>query len=203
MAVMDSPQLVEGQPARLDMGGSVPAGGGATVDTSVPCRVIGFSGGDVVLALGARPSQPLEQGDVGYLLLESRGQLHALRGEVAAPAGEELVLRLSDDIRLGQRRVFSRAPVPLPAALRSVDDVRAWKTVTQDVSAGGVRVARRGVDPGGGRLELSLTVGDHTVVADVRVVRATADDIGLRFERIERDDRLLLASLALAWHRRA
>jgi hypothetical protein len=37
----------------------------------------------------------------------------------------------------------------------------------------------------------------------VRVMRVTAEDVGLRFERIERDDRLLLTSLALAYHRRA
>ena len=33
-------------------------------------------------------------------------------------------------------------------------------------------------------------------------MRVTNDDLGLRFEEIERDDRLLLASLALAYHRR-
>jgi hypothetical protein len=33
-------------------------------------------------------------------------------------------------------------------------------------------------------------------------VRVTSEDLGLRFEEIERDDRMLLASLALAYHRR-
>ena len=34
------------------------------------------------------------------------------------------------------------------------------------------------------------------------VIRATPAHLGLRFERIERDDRLLPAALALAYHRR-
>ena len=36
----------------------------------------------------------------------------------------------------------------------------------------------------------------------MRVMRVTATELGLRFEQIERQDRLLLASLALAYHRR-
>ena len=39
------PHLVEGQPARLDVG------------ESLPCRVIGFSGPEVVLALEALPEE--------------------------------------------------------------------------------------------------------------------------------------------------
>jgi hypothetical protein len=36
----------------------------------------------------------------------------------------------------------------------------------------------------------------------VSPVRVTASDLRLRFDEIERDDRLLLASVALAFHRR-
>ena len=43
--------------------------------------------------------------------------MQAVRGEIGSPAGEEIVLRLSDDIRLGQRRIFSRAPISLPAVV--------------------------------------------------------------------------------------
>jgi hypothetical protein len=38
-------------------------------------------------------------------------------------------------------------------------------------------------------------------VAQVTVVRVTPTDLGLRFENLARDDRLMLASLALAYHR--
>ena len=189
MTVSTLPQLVEGQAAALDVG------------VSVPCRVIGFSGSDVVLALGAALPEVLE-GHVAYLLVESGGNLQAVRGKLGAPVGEELVLRLTDDIRLGQRRLFSRAPVPLPARLTDSAG-RTWSTVTRDVSAGGVRVARDGEGLAGERLELELQVGEYAVHAGVRVMRATAGDLGLRFERIEREDRLLLTSLALAYHRRA
>ena len=77
-----------------------------------------------------------------------------------------------------------------------------WSTVTRDVSAGGVCVARDGADPGDGTFEVRIQVADHEVVAEAVAVRVTSDDLGLRFEEIERDDRMLLASLALAYHRR-
>lgn len=184
------PQLVEGQPARLDIG------------ESLPCRVIGFSGLDVILALAQQPETPPEPGDPAYLLIESDGRMQAVRGRIGVPAGDEIVLRLSDDIRLGQRRTFSRAPIALPARVRARDGGDEWSTVTRDVSAGGVCVAREGADPGAGTLEVRIQVADHEVVAEAVAVRVTVDDLGLRFEEIERDDRLLLASLALAYHRR-
>ena len=193
-------QLVEGQIARLDVGASTrPATG-----ESLACRIIGFSGPDVVLALDTPPQHEIVSGSEAFLLLESNGNLQAVRGQIGVPAGEEVVLRLVDDIRLGQRRVFSRAPLELPAHVTAVDGSADWATRTLDISAGGVGVAREGAaDPGKGILKLKIQVADHEVLADVRVMRLTTTEIGLRFEEIERQDRLLLASLALAYHRRA
>jgi hypothetical protein len=192
MALASMPQLIEGQPARLDVG------------ESLPCRVIGFSGPDVVLAveaqLEAQLEEPPEVGAEAYLLLESDGRMQALRGCLGSPFGHELVLRLTDDIRLGQRRTFSRAPVPLPVRVRVGGE--EWTTVTRDVSAGGVSVDRAGIEPGGATLEVRIQVANHEVVAEAVAVRVTAADLGLRFEEIDRHDRLLLASLALAYHRR-
>jgi hypothetical protein len=185
------PQLVEGQPARLDIG------------ESLPCRIIGFSGPDVVLSLEEQPEESPEVGDSAYLLIEASGRMQAVRGTIGSPPGNEVILRLSDDIRLGQRRTFSRAPIALPARVRMLDGGDEWSTVTRDVSAGGVCVARNGgADPGSGTVEVRIQVADHEVVAEAVAVRVTGADLGLRFEQIERDDRLLLASLALAYHRR-
>ncbi len=181
-----APQLVEGQPARLDVG------------TSLPCRIIGFSHANVVLALSEQPEE-LEVGDPGYLLLETAGRVHALRGRIAVPPGDEVVLELTDGIRLGQRRTFSRAPLSLPATLRLPGGEVA--TVTRDISAGGVAVAREGATVPDGPFELAIQVAHHEVAARVTAVRVTATDLGLRFENLARDDRLLLASLALAYHR--
>jgi hypothetical protein len=179
--------LVEGQPARLDVG------------ESLACRIIGFSGPEVVLALESFPEEDIVRGAAAYLLLESEGQLQAVRGRVTAPSAEEVVLRLTDDIRLGQRRVFSRAPIPLPVRVRTRD--ADWASVTRDVSAGGVCVARDGDAPDDGSLQLTITVANHEVVAEARVVRVTESDLGVEFQQIEDQDRLLLASLALAYHR--
>jgi hypothetical protein len=182
-------QLVEGQPARLDVG------------ESLPCRIIGFSGPEVVLALELQPEEEIERGQTAYLLLESDGQLQAVRGQITAPSAEEVVLRLTDDIRLGQRRVFSRAPIPLPVRVRTADGATDWSSTTRDLSAGGVCVGREGMDPGPGPLELTITVASHEVVAHGRIMRVTDSEVGVQFERIEDQDRLLLASLALAYHR--
>jgi PilZ domain len=182
-------QLVEGQSARLDIG------------ESLPCRIIGFSGPEVVLALEAQPAEEIERGQQAYLLLESGGTLQAVRGRVTTPSDEELVFRLTDDIRLGQRRVFSRAPIPLPVRVRATDGSAAWSTTTRDVSAGGVCVGREDADPRGETLELTITVASHEVVVEGRIRRITSAEIGVQFERIADADRLLLASLALAYHR--
>jgi hypothetical protein len=186
MSAATMAKLVEGQPARLDVG------------ESLACRIIGFNGPEVVLALETEPQEEITHGASAYLLLESEGRLQALRGKVGALANGEVVLRLTDDIRLGQRRVFSRAPIPLPVRVRAGDS--DWSSVTRDVSAGGVCVARDG-DPGDGSIQLTITVADHDVVAEARVVRITDSDLGVEFEQIEDQDRLLLASLALAYHR--
>jgi hypothetical protein len=187
MSASTMPQLVEGQVARLDVG------------ESLPCRVIGFSGPEVVLALEAQPEESIERGASAYLLLESEGKLQAVRGQITAPSAEEVVMRLTDDIRLGQRRVFSRAPIPLPVHVKTPEGT--WTSVTRDVSAGGVCVGREGADPGDGPLELKISVASHEVVAKARVMRLTDSEVGVQFEEIADTDRLLLASLALAYHR--
>jgi PilZ domain len=188
---MSLPQLFEGQPARVDIG------------ESLPCRVIGFTGLNIVLALEQQPvdDEELDFEKPAYLLIDTGGRMQALRGHVDSLVGQEMVLRLSDRIQLGQRRIFSRAPIPLPVVVKSRDGAE-WTTVTRDVSAGGVCVARAGATSVDGALELRIRVANHEVVAEAIAMRVTTDDLGLRFEQIERDDRLLLASLALAYHRR-
>jgi PilZ domain len=191
MAVSTVPQLMEGQAARLDVG------------VSVPCRVIGFSASNVVLALLADLPEEMDPDTVAYLLVDTGESLQAVRGHIATPAGREIVLQLSDEIRLGQRRVFSRAPLNLPTVLRRPGR-GTWETLTRDVSAGGVRLARPpGPDPGLGEIDLELVVGEHRVRGQADVVRSTPHDLGLRFVDIDREDRLLLAALTLAYHRRA
>jgi hypothetical protein len=57
------------------------------------------------------------------------------------------------------------------------------------------------MDPGDGPLELTITVASHEVVVHARIMRVTDSEVGVQFERIQDADRLLLASLALAYHR--
>jgi hypothetical protein len=120
-------KLVEGQPARLDVG------------ESLACRIIGFSGPEVVLALETQPAEEIAGGSSAYLLLESEGRLQALRGESTRPR-------------------------------------------TARSSSGGVCVARDG-DPGDGSIQLTITVANHDVVAEARVVRVTDSDLGVSSSR--------------------
>jgi PilZ domain len=196
MATGFASALSEGQPAQLDLG-----------EETLPCLVVGFSGSEIVLApTGGLPLEPLEFGAASYLLIEFGGSLQALKAQVRAGYSEgELIATLLDPFRLGQRRNFSRAPIVMPAHLRPLGDEDApWTTFTRDISAGGLRVARQSSYRVSGFHEVTvgLVKTDHEVRAQAAAVRVTDKDISLSFTVIEPADRLLLAQLTFAYHRR-
>jgi hypothetical protein len=184
-----TPLLSEGRLGQLDLG----------LNGCAPCRITGFAGRDVFLKVEERL---FADGRVlpGYLLLDDRGTLQAVRGtaEQTGPGGA--VLHLSDGVA-GQRRLFSRAPLVLPAHVRDLDSERRWDTFTRDVSAGGVRIARDPEsDDRSRRSAITLSVGDARFVAEAVTTHVGSDGIGMRFVLIEPEHRALLAELALAYH---
>jgi hypothetical protein len=187
--------LSEGQPAQLDMG-----------EEAVPCLVVGFNGADIVLAFQAVPEEGLPANGISFLLIEADGRLHALKAYVRPGDAEgEFIATLLDPFRLGQRRSFSRAPLVLPAHLRPDGfDEKPWTTFTRDISAGGLRVARqssyRAADVH--EIVLGLVQADREIKAKASPVRITDSDISLSFTEIAAEDRLLLAQLTFAYHRR-
>lgn len=196
MATGFASALSEGQPAQLDLG-----------EEAVPCLVVGFQGSDVMLAPGsALPEDAIGPRTIAYLLIEAGGMLHALKAHIREGYTDgELVATLLDPFRLGQRRNFSRAPIVLPAHLRPAgDEDTPWTTFTRDVSAGGVRVARQSGYRGGGHHEvvLGLVQADREISATATEVRVTDADLSLSFVEIAAEDRLLLAQLTFAYHRR-
>jgi hypothetical protein len=198
MATGFASALSEGQPAQLDLG-----------DEAVPCLVVGFTGSDVVLApSGPLPEDALAPGRLTtYLLIDAGGSLQALKAEVR-PAGTdgELVATLLDPFRLGQRRTFSRAPLVLPAHLRPLGDRdNAPKTTfTRDISAGGLRVARQSsYEPADiHEVVIGLVQANREIKATASTVRETDTDVSLSFIEIATEDRLILAQLTFAYHRR-
>jgi hypothetical protein len=197
MATRFASALSEGQPAQLDLG-----------DEAVPCVVVGFSGSDVVLAAsGEFPPEILGTNRVtAYLLIEAGGMLHALKAEVRGAGDGEIVATLLDPFRLGQRRNFSRAPIVLPAHLRPIgDEEKPWTTFTRDVSAGGLRVARQSAyrEAPAHEIVIGLVQADREIRAIASEVRVTDTDLSLSFTNIEAEDRLLLAQLTFAYHRRS
>src|SRR3954447_8433223 len=196
MAISFASALSEGQPAQLDLG-----------DEAVPCLVVGFTGDDVVLAPQAElPPEALESGMTTYLLIEAGGSLQALKAEVRKGFSEgELVATLLDPFRLGQRRNFSRAPLVLPAHLRPAGDQAAPATTfTRDISAGGLRVARQSSyrEADLHEVVLGLVQANREIRAMAETVRVTRADVSLRFTDIGAEDRLILAQLTFAFHRR-
>jgi hypothetical protein len=187
--------LSEGQPAQLDLG-----------EEAVPCLVVGFDGADIVLAFQAMPEEGLPQNGISFLLIEADSRLHALKAFVRpGDADGEFVATLLDPFRLGQRRNFSRAPLVLPAHLRPLgDEDKPWTTFTRDVSAGGLRVARQSSyrDCDVHEIVLGLVQADREIKATATPVRITDQDVSLSFTEIGAEDRLLLAQLTFAYHRR-
>jgi hypothetical protein len=197
MATGFASALSEGQPAQLDLG-----------EEAVPCLVVGFTGADVVLApSGPLPEDALAPGRLtSYLLIDAGGTLLALKADVR-PAGTdgELVASLLDPFRLGQRRTFSRAPLVLPAHLRPLgDDSPPKTTFTRDISAGGLRVARQSsYQPADvHNVVIGLVQANREIKATAETVRATDTDVSLSFVEISPEDRLILAQLTFAYHRR-
>jgi hypothetical protein len=196
MATGFASALSEGQPAQLDLG-----------EEAVPCLVVGFSGADVVLAPGgAIPEDALAPGNTSYLLIEADGTLQALKARVRPGYTEgELVATLLDPFRLGQRRNFSRAPLVLPAHVRPAGDTEdPTTTFTRDISAGGLRIARQSGyrEADLHEVVLGLVQANREIRVTAATVRVTPADVSLSFTDIEAEDRLLLAQLTFAYHRR-
>jgi hypothetical protein len=167
---------------------------------------VGFNGADIVLAFQEMPEDGLPQNGISFLLIEAEGRLHALKSYVRPGSAEnEYVATLLDPFRLGQRRNFSRAPLVLPAHLRpDGDDGERWTTFTRDISAGGLRVARQSsyVEADLHDVVIGLVQVDREIKATAQPVRVTDSDVSLSFTAIGAEDRLLLAQLTFAYHRR-
>jgi len=171
----------------------------------LPCRVLGFGGNSVILAPVVAPLavtvEMLRPGATAYVIVEDGDKILALRSRVLGePQASEVVVSVTDEFRLGQRRRYSRAPLALPAR------VQGMETVTRDLSAGGVRLARGGAELAAGdavEVVIEAAQAGLRIEAGAEVVRSTAIDISLRFTRIEPADATLLQQLAVAYYRLA
>lgn len=194
--------LSEGQVVQLDLGGKT---------TALPCRVLGFGGSTVMLGpvvpATAPTAEAIEAGRQAYVIVDDDQQVHALRAQVA-PGSEpgEVVVTVTDAFRLGQRRRYSRAPLALAATVAALPGGEAWETVTRDISAGGVRMARTGAaGEQADRLSVVLTSppAELRLETEAEVVRRSQRDLSLRFTRIAEGDVALLTQITVAYYRLA
>src|SRR3954465_8634666 len=91
------------------------------------CRVSAFSHDDVLLAPTSPPDLlqrgALSRSEDSYLLPDTSPDLLALPCRPSGPneAGD-VVARITDGIRLGQRRMLSRADLVLPTTVTALDE---------------------------------------------------------------------------------
>ena len=194
--------LTEGQIVQLDLGGKT---------TALPCRVLGFGGSTVMLGpvvpATAPTSDAIEAGREAYVVVDDDPQVHALRAKVR-PGSEpgEIVVSVTDAFRLGQRRRYSRAPLALAATVAALPGGEPWETVTRDISAGGVRMAR--TNAAGEQAEtLSVVLTSPPaalrIETEAEVVRRSQRDLSLRFTHIAEGDVALLTQITVAYYRLA
>jgi hypothetical protein len=186
-----TPLLAEGRPAQLDLG----------LHGCSPCHITGFAGPEIYLHVEGHAFE----GELpAYLLLDGGADhMQALRGR-ARRSGDDgsAVLHLTDAFS-GQRRLFSRAPLVLPAHVTTLGGSGGvWDTFTRDVSAGGVGLTRQAAWDGEEHCAVTLSFGaDVSIDFEGRILRVSDDNLGVGFTRIAAGSRALLAELALAFHR--
>jgi PilZ domain-containing protein len=200
MSTTTANMLTEGQVVQLDLGGKT---------TALPCRVLGFGGSTVMLAPVVPATAPtadaIESGREAYVVLDDDNQVHALRARVR-PGSEpgEIVITVTDSFRLGQRRRYSRAPLSLPAEVSALPAGETWATVTRDISAGGVRMARTGAAGEQAdmlKVVLSSPPAALRIETTAEVVRRSQRDLSLRFCEIAEADVALLTQITVAYYR--
>ena len=194
--------LAEGQIVQLDLGGKTSA---------LPCRVIGFTGSTVMLApivpATAPTADAIQACRDAYVVIDDEQQVHALRSAVR-PGSEpgEVLVTVTDAFRLGQRRRYSRAPLALTATAAALPGGEPWETVTRDISAGGVRMARTGHE-GEQADRLSVVLASPAaglrIETEAEVVRRSQRDLALHFTRIDAADVALLTQITIAYYRLA
>jgi hypothetical protein len=194
--------LTEGQVVQLDLGGKT---------TVLPCRVLGFGGSTVMLGpvvpATAPTAEAIEGGRPAYVVVDDDQQVHALRAQVEAGSDPgEVVVTVTDAFRLGQRRRYSRAPLALAATVAALPGGESWETVTRDISAGGLRMARIGAaGEQADHLSVVLTSppAELRLETEAEVVRRSQRDLSLRFTRIAEGDVALLTQITVAYYRLA
>ena len=116
-------------------------------------EIVCFHGRTVHLMIRRAMDDPmreaLAQVPRGMLLYEDGDRLRAQRGLIHAIGEDDVIGFVAADSFIdGNRRVYSRAPLPLAVTVRTLnaeqEPVSAWSGTCSDVSAGGLRVADRG-----------------------------------------------------------
>ena len=196
MATGFASTLTEGQPAQLDLGDEAfPAWSSASPapkSCSPPTAEL--------------PEDALESDGESYLLIDAGGSCRRSRPASARlqrrrarrDAARPVPPRSAPDL---QPRAARPARAPAPAGRRGAPAT----TFTRDVSAGGLRVKRQSTYRPADvhSIVIALVQAEREIRATAATVRETSEDVSLSFVEIGAEDRLILAQLTFAYHRRS
>lgn len=148
----------------------------------------------------------LDQTPKVMLMYEDAGRFRAQRGLVFNTGEEDIIGFISADQFVdGNRRQFSRAPLPIGVTVTTTDTdgsvLSTWTGGCSDISAGGIRVADRGTLVPGAltQVDLSLQAGNSISVPGSiawRNDRFSALTLGCAT-----DSQNQIGALVARWHR--
>lgn len=176
----------------------------------LPVEIVVFHGRTLHLMM-RRPMDEhmrnaLDQTPRVMLMYEDGTRFRAQRGLVFNTGEEDIIGFISADRFVdGNRREFSRAPLPIGVTVTTTDTdgtiLSTWKGGCSDISAGGIKVADRGTLVPGAltRVELTVQTGSSITVPGAiawRNDRFSALTLGCASESQNQ-----IGSLVARWHR--
>jgi hypothetical protein len=148
----------------------------------------------------------LDQTPKAMLMYEDGRKFRAQRGLIFDTGEEDILGFISADRFVdGNRREYSRAPLPIQVTVRTLDahggEVSSWQGQCTDISAGGIKIADRGSLVPAALTQIELRLGPENVVQVPgalawRNERWSALTIGCAEE-----SRNQIGSLVARWHR--
>lgn len=177
----------------------------------LPVEIVVFHGRTLHLMMRRPMDEPmraaLAETPKVMLMYEDGTRFRAQRGLVFDAGQEDIIGFLSADRFVdGNRREFSRAPMPAPAKISTFDvcgnELSSWSGTCVDISAGGIKVPDRGaLTPGAmTRVEIGLQTGSAALRVPGTIAwqndRYSALTLGCALESQNQ-----IGALVARWHR--
>ncbi len=140
------------------------------------------------------------------LMYEDGTKFRAQRGLIFDTGHEDILGFISADRFVdGNRREYSRAPLPIKVAVTTLDtsgsELSSWSGQCTDISAGGIKVADRGTLVPGELTRIELTLGPENVVQVPGALAWSNDRWSALTIGCAEESRNQIGALVARWHR--